>query len=100
MSTRETIDHPERAARMWNARSARLAFGTLSRSGRIQIHRAAPHADFNPQSAIRNSHLHQRRHHGDEPAGPLVALQLIQENRWPENAEIFLLPCLNPLASH
>jgi len=34
--------------------------------------------------------------HGDEPAGPLAALKLIQENRLPENAEIFLLPCLNP----
>jgi protein MpaA len=34
--------------------------------------------------------------HGDEPAGPLAALRLIQENRWPEDAEIFLLPCLNP----
>ncbi len=34
--------------------------------------------------------------HGDEPAGPLAALNLIQDNRWPENAEIFLLPCLNP----
>jgi hypothetical protein len=35
--------------------------------------------------------------HGDEPAGPLAALRLVQGNRWPENAEIFLLPCLNPL---
>jgi len=35
--------------------------------------------------------------HGDEPAGPLAALKLIQENRWPVNAEIFLLPCLNPI---
>jgi hypothetical protein len=34
--------------------------------------------------------------HGDEPAGPLAALKLIQENRWPEKAEMFLLPCLNP----
>ena len=34
--------------------------------------------------------------HGNEPAGPLTALQLLQENNWPENAEIFLLPCLNP----
>jgi protein MpaA len=34
--------------------------------------------------------------HGDEPAGPLAALKLMQDNRWPENAEIFLLPCLNP----
>ena len=35
--------------------------------------------------------------HGDEPAGPLAALKLIQENRWPEHVEIFLLPCLNPI---
>jgi hypothetical protein len=35
--------------------------------------------------------------HGDEPAGPLAALKLIQENHWPESAEIFLLPCLNPI---
>lgn len=34
--------------------------------------------------------------HGDEPAGPLAALRLLRENRWPQNAEIFLLPCLNP----
>ena len=35
--------------------------------------------------------------HGDEPAGPLAVLKLIQEDRWPENVEIFLLPCLNPV---
>jgi murein peptide amidase A len=34
--------------------------------------------------------------HGDEPAGPLAALRLIQENRWLENTELWLLPCLNP----
>jgi len=34
--------------------------------------------------------------HGDEPAGPLAALQLLQENRWPSSAEVWLLPCLNP----
>jgi protein MpaA len=34
--------------------------------------------------------------HGDEPAGPLAALRLLQENRWPRHAELFLLPCLNP----
>ena len=34
--------------------------------------------------------------HGDEPAGPLAALKLLQENKWPEHAEIFLVPCLNP----
>jgi murein peptide amidase A len=35
--------------------------------------------------------------HGDEPAGPLAALRLLQENNWPPNAEVFLLPCLNPV---
>ena len=35
--------------------------------------------------------------HGDEPAGPLAALKLIQQDHWPEHAEIFLLPCLNPI---
>ena len=35
--------------------------------------------------------------HGDEPAGPLAALRLLRENRWPDNLEIFLLPCLNPI---
>jgi hypothetical protein len=35
--------------------------------------------------------------HGDEPAGPLAALKLLQENHWPDNAAIILLPCLNPI---
>ena len=34
--------------------------------------------------------------HGDEPAGPLAVRRLLQENRWPDTAEIWLLPCLNP----
>jgi murein peptide amidase A len=34
--------------------------------------------------------------HGDEPAGPFAALRLIQENQWPSDAELWLLPCLNP----
>jgi hypothetical protein len=35
--------------------------------------------------------------HGDEPAGPLAVLKLLQENRWPENLNIWLCPCLNPI---
>lgn len=35
--------------------------------------------------------------HGDEPASPLAALKLLRENRWPDNVEIFLVPCLNPV---
>jgi hypothetical protein len=34
--------------------------------------------------------------HGDEPAGPLAARQLLLDNHWPEEAEIWLCPCLNP----
>lgn len=34
--------------------------------------------------------------HGDEPAGPVAALQLLQDDRWPADAAIWLCPCLNP----
>jgi hypothetical protein len=34
--------------------------------------------------------------HGDEPACPLAALRLLQENQWPANAELWFCPCLNP----
>jgi hypothetical protein len=35
--------------------------------------------------------------HGDEPAGPLAALRLLQENKWPEAFDLWLCPCLNPI---
>ena len=35
--------------------------------------------------------------HGDEPASPLAVLKLLRENRWPENLEVWLCPCLNPV---
>jgi len=35
--------------------------------------------------------------HGDEPAGPLAALQLLRDDHWPPNIEIVLCPCLNPV---
>jgi len=34
--------------------------------------------------------------HGDEPAGPLAVRQLLQENCWPKDFGLWLLPCLNP----
>jgi protein MpaA len=34
--------------------------------------------------------------HGDEPAGPLAARRLLQENQWPPGLELWLCPCLNP----
>jgi murein peptide amidase A len=36
--------------------------------------------------------------HGDEPAGPLAALLLLQQDAWPPGLEIWLCPCLNPTA--
>jgi murein peptide amidase A len=34
--------------------------------------------------------------HGDEPAGPLAARRLLQENRWDPRLELAFCPCLNP----
>lgn len=34
--------------------------------------------------------------HGDEPAAPLATLRLLRENDWPDDAEIWICPCLNP----
>lgn len=54
------------------------------------------------RKAIRNSKSPIRIYvsagiHGDEPASPLAALKLLQENRWPENLELWMCPCLNPI---
>jgi hypothetical protein len=34
--------------------------------------------------------------HGDEPAGPLAAVELLQQNLWPDVLNIWVCPCLNP----
>jgi hypothetical protein len=34
--------------------------------------------------------------HGDEPAGPLAVLKLFQENPWPDDLALWIIPCLNP----
>jgi hypothetical protein len=34
--------------------------------------------------------------HGDEPAGPLALQRLLEENRWPTDANLFVCACLNP----
>ncbi len=33
--------------------------------------------------------------HGDEPAGPLAILKLLQENHWPDHIDVWLCPCIN-----
>jgi protein MpaA len=34
--------------------------------------------------------------HGDEPAGPLAMLHLVEENHWPPDSSMWVCPCLNP----
>ena len=34
--------------------------------------------------------------HGDEPAGPLAVLRLLQADSWPAHADLWICPCLNP----
>jgi hypothetical protein len=34
--------------------------------------------------------------HGDEPAGPLAVRQILEEDKWPANVSLWVLPCLNP----
>lgn len=34
--------------------------------------------------------------HGDEPAGPLALLRMFQRDLWPDNAALWVCPCLNP----
>ncbi len=34
--------------------------------------------------------------HGDEPAGPLAVRQMLEEDLWPQDAALWLCPCLNP----
>jgi protein MpaA len=34
--------------------------------------------------------------HGDEPAGPLALLRLFEEDEWPTDISLFVVPCLNP----
>lgn len=34
--------------------------------------------------------------HGDEPAGPLAARQLLREDAWPASMDLWMCPCINP----
>ncbi len=68
---------------------------TLGESGGFPImawHRPARH----PQKPLRRIYL-SAGIHGDEPAGPMAALRMFQENAWPKNLELWFLPCLNPV---
>ncbi|HEX4119879.1 MAG TPA: M14 family metallocarboxypeptidase [Verrucomicrobiae bacterium] len=47
-------------------------------------------------ASIRNRVYISSGIHGDEPAGPLAALQLLEDDEWPADAAVWLCPCLNP----
>ena|GEM_PF-116760 len=49
-----------------------------------------------PRSAAKRKVYISTGIHGDEPAGPLAVRKLLQENQWPEEIDLWLLPCLNP----
>jgi len=34
--------------------------------------------------------------HGDEPSGPLCALELFRQRLWPDGVQVSLVPCVNP----
>ena len=80
---------------------------TFGKQERIQPARPASPATLNPQPLARRSEAETAQPstriylstgiHGDEPAGPLAALRLLQENQWPANAELWFCPCLNPM---
>jgi murein peptide amidase A len=82
----------ETAARQhgWTAE----VFGKQGDFGLFALHRAPP-STRDPQFTAR-IYL-SAGIHGDEPAGPLAALRLLQQNLWPANAEFWFCPCLNPL---
>jgi len=67
-------------------------FGRQGEFNLLALHRPSS-PDTRPSSRIYLS----AGIHGDEPAGPLAALHLLQENRWPANAELWFYPCLNPI---
>ena len=55
------------------------------------LHRPAPETARAPVRIYLSAGIH-----GDEPAGPLAAQQLIEEDRWPRHCELWFCPCLNP----
>jgi len=104
----ETIDiravlrHVEIAAQQhgWTSET----FGKQGEFGLLALHRRPP-STLDPlarRSQAKTAQPSTRIYlsagiHGDEPAGPLAGLSLLQENRWPANAELWFCPCLNPV---
>ncbi|HEX4263629.1 MAG TPA: M14 family metallocarboxypeptidase [Verrucomicrobiae bacterium] len=61
-----------------------------------KLETGAPSSTLDPRPSTRRIYI-SAGIHGDEPAGPLAALQLLRENKWPENVDLWFCPCLNPV---
>ena len=59
--------------------------------GLIFLRRLPPKSSTQPIRVYISSGIH-----GDEPAGPMAVCRLLEQNKWPSNAELWVCPCLNP----
>lgn len=65
--------------------------------GLLALTRKAGDGSSHPRPGLRRPRVYiSTGIHGDEPAGPLAVRQLLEENRWPPNLDLWLCPCLNP----
>lgn len=67
-------------------------FGQQGEFSLFALHRSVSRDFLHPTRLYLSAGIH-----GDEPAGPLAALRLLQENQWPANMELWFCPCLNPM---
>src|SRR5689334_4771510 len=75
--------HEEAQRRSWESLPIRLVDGTTLPA----FQRLVP-------NARRNVYI-SAGIHGDEPGGPLAALELLKENLWPDDVNLWLVGCLN-----
>ncbi|MFM1768032.1 MAG: hypothetical protein RJA22_561 [Verrucomicrobiota bacterium] len=87
----DTVDTARR--RGWSAHT--LPPAAEDGPGLLALTRAARRAPAGPVGAPFRLYLSSGIH-GDEPAGPLAMHQLVADDDWPVDAEIWLCPCLNP----
>lgn len=75
-------------AGLWNVESIPTGTGCSL----CMAHRPARHREgMAPRRLYLSSGIH-----GDEPAGPLALLDLLRSDLFPEDADLWIFPCLNP----
>ncbi|HMP84506.1 MAG TPA: M14 family metallocarboxypeptidase [Verrucomicrobiota bacterium] len=77
------------------AQSAGWSSETFCKLGDLELLALRRNSTRKPKPGTRNIYI-STGVHGDEPAGPLAVLELLKSDRWPDDADLFLLPCLNP----